>query len=78
MTQILEVWADTGIAIERDRNVEEQAQYEADEVLAVKVENDRVKKEAADQSDKKAAIEHAKTLGFTSAMIAVMYANLGA
>jgi len=40
-----------------------------------KVEADKVK---ADQASTAAAIAHAKSLGFTDAMIAVMYPNLGA
>jgi hypothetical protein len=70
--------AATGKVIERDRTPEEQAQYEADQAAAVKAEKDRVKKEAADRTAREAAIEHAKSLGFTDAMIAVMYPNLGA
>jgi len=78
MTQIIEVWADTGETVERDRSPEEQEQYEADQVAT---------KAAAAAADKQAkatakataeAIEHAKNLGFTDAMIAVMYPNLGA
>jgi hypothetical protein len=78
MTQIIEVWADTGEILERDRTPEEQEQYEADQSAAIKAEKDRVKKEAADKAAREAAIEHAKSLGFTDAMIAVMYPNLGA
>jgi hypothetical protein len=78
MTQIIEVWADTGEIVERDRTPEEQEQYEADQLAAIKAEKDRVKKEAADKAAREAAIEHAKSLGFTDAMIAVMYPNLGA
>lgn len=39
------------------------------------VEADKVK---ADQEARTAAIEHAKTLGFTQEMISVMYPSLGA
>ena len=35
-------------------------------------------KSKADATAREAAIAHAKTLGFTNAMIAVMYPNLGA
>jgi hypothetical protein len=73
---ILEVWADTGEAVERDRTPEEQAQFEADQTAAVKAEKDRVKKETADKAATEAAIAHAKSLGFTNAMIAVMYPAL--
>jgi hypothetical protein len=70
--------ATTGEVIERERTLEEQEQYEADQAAAIKAEKDRVKKEAADKAAREAAIEHAKSLGFTDAMIAVMYPNLGA
>jgi hypothetical protein len=40
-----------------------------------KVEADKAK---ADQAARQAAIAHAKSLGFTDEMIAVMYPNLGA
>ena len=40
-----------------------------------KAEADKIK---ADQAATVAAIAHAKSLGFTDAMIAVMYPNLGA
>ena len=69
--------AATGKVIERDRTTEEQAQHEADQAAAIKAEKDRVKKEAANRAAREAAIEHAKSLGFTDAMIAVMYPNLG-
>jgi len=75
---ITETWANTGETIERDRTLEEQTQYEADQAAAIKAEKDRVKKEAADKAAREASIEHAKSLGFTDAMIAVMYPNLGA
>jgi hypothetical protein len=75
---ITETWANTGQTIERDRTLEEQTQYEADQAAAIKSEKDRVKKEAADKAAREASIEHAKSLGFTDAMIAVMYPNLGA
>jgi hypothetical protein len=62
---------------ERDFTPEELAQREADQAAA---------KAAAAAADKQAkatakataeAIAHAKSLGFTDAMIAVMYPNLG-
>lgn len=78
MEKIVIVNAATGEVVERDRTPEEQARYEADQAAEIKAEKDRVKKEAADKAAKEAAIEHAKSLGFTDAMIAVMYPNLGA
>lgn len=64
--------------IERNFTPEELAQREADLIAA---------KQAAAAAEKQAkttakaiaeAIEHAKSLGFTDQMIAVMYPNLGA
>jgi hypothetical protein len=43
-----------------------------------KLEKAAIDKVKADQAATAAAIAHAKTLGFTDAMIAVMYPNLGA
>jgi hypothetical protein len=76
--QVIEIDAMTGKTVERERTLEEQTQYEADQTAAVKAEKERVKKETADKAAREAAIEHAKSLGFTDAMIAVMYPNLGA
>lgn len=61
---------------ERDFTPEELAQRTADIAAAqaaAKAEADKVKADAAART---AAIEHAKSLGFTDAMIAVMYPNL--
>lgn len=63
---------------ERDFTEAESAQLAADKAAAIQAEKDRVKKEAAAKAAREAAIEHAKSLGFTDAMIAVMYPNLGA
>ena len=78
MTQITEIWADTGVVIERDRTPEEQAQYETDQAAqqAAQVEAEATAAQNAEVTA--AAIAHAKSLGFTNAMIAVMYPNLGA
>ena len=43
-----------------------------------RLEKAEADKAAADQAATAAAIAHAKSLGFTDAMIAVMYPNLGA
>ena len=75
---IIEVWADTGKTVERDRNPEEQSQYEADLFAAEAAEASAAAKAEADAAATAAAIAHAKSLGFTDAMIAVMYPNLGA
>jgi hypothetical protein len=69
---------DPPTVIERDFTDEELAQLEADRVAYEQAEADRIAKESADREARNAAIEHAKSLGFTDAMIAVMYPNLGA
>ena len=60
--------------IERDFTDVELAQQKADLAEAKKVE----KAKAANAQARADAIAHAKSLGFTDAMIAVMYPNLGA
>ena len=60
--------------IERDFTEAELNQQKADLAEAKKAE----KVKAANAQVTANAIAHAKTLGFTDAMIAVMYPNLGA
>jgi len=48
------------------------------EAEIVRLEQAALDKEAADKAARDAAIAHAKSLGFTNEMIAVMYPNLGA
>jgi hypothetical protein len=75
---VMIVNAATGEVLERDRTSEEQAQYEAD-VAAAEAEQAKEEAKAAEAAAATvAAIAHAKSLGFTDAMIAVMYPNLGA
>lgn len=62
--------------IERDFTPEELAQIEADRVAAETAAEAKAAKDAADKAARNAAIAHAKSLGFTDAMIAVMYPNL--
>jgi hypothetical protein len=78
MAKILEVFADTGEVIERDRTEEETAQHEADLASLQELQDLAAAKAQADTAATAAAIAHAKSLGFTDAMIAVMYPNLGA
>jgi predicted nucleic acid-binding protein len=78
MTQVLEVFADTGEIIERDRTEAEQAQFEADQAAAEQAAIEAAAAITANEAATAAAIAHAKSLGFTDAMIAVMYPNLGA
>ena len=63
---------------ERDFTPEELAQREADRIAFEQAQADLIAKQEADRLAREAAIEHAKSLGFTDAMIAVMYPNLGA
>jgi hypothetical protein len=63
---------------ERNFTPEEIAQQDKDAADAAKAAKDKAAKDKADADARAAAIEHAKSLGFTDAMIAVMYPNLGA
>ena len=62
---------------ERPFTPEEKAQRKADADAAKKAEAEAAAKAQADAEARAAAIVHAKSLGFTDAMIAVMYPNLG-
>lgn len=61
---------------ERDFTPEEAAQREADAKEQAAAEKANAKAEADAATARAAALEHAKSLGFTDAMIAVMYPNL--
>jgi len=76
MSDIIETnyTTDPPTIIERDFTDAELAQQKADLAEAKKVE----KAKAANAQATADAIAHAKSLGFTDAMIAVMYPNLGA
>ena len=58
-------------------NAEPLTQAEVDAEVA-RLQAEAEAKEQADAAATAAAVEHAKSLGFTDAMIAVMYPNLGA
>jgi hypothetical protein len=75
---VLEINAITGEVVERDRTPAEQAQYEIDQATWQAAAAAAAEKEQADAQARTEAVEHAKSLGFTDAMIAVMYPNLGA
>lgn len=72
MADVLEIWADTGERIEREFTVDEKKQRKADEKAAA----ERAADEAQQAETRAAAIAHAKSLGFTDEMIAVMYPGL--
>lgn len=63
---------------ERDFTPEELAQREADQAAAKQAAATAAKEAKAAATATADAIAHAKSLGFTDAMIAVMYPNLGA
>ena len=75
MSQYIETFPD-GTTFERDWTAEELAQFEIDRIdnearaaAAAAAEAERLEATAA-------AISHARSLGFTDAMISVMYPNL--
>lgn len=78
MFSVLEVDAKTGERIERDYTPEEAAQRAKDQAEAEAAAQAAADKAAADAAARDAAIAHAKSLGFTDEMIAVMYPSLGA
>ena len=63
---------------ERDFTAEEAAQIEADAKANAAAEKAKAKAEADSATARAAAIAHAKSLGFTDAMISVMYPGLAA
>ena len=77
MTDILVINAQTGERIERDFTPEEAAQRAKDQAEAEAAVQAAADKETADAAARDAAIAHAKSLGFTDEMIAVMYPSLG-
>ena len=73
---VIEIDALTGERIERDFTPEELAQRAKDQAAAEAEAQAAADKEAADAAARAAAIAHAKSLGFTDEMIAVMYPGL--
>jgi hypothetical protein len=73
---ILEVWADSGETVERERTPDEQAQYDADMANLAAEADEAAAKATADAAAVAAAVAHAKSLGFTDAMIANMWPSL--
>jgi hypothetical protein len=61
---------------QRDMTADEIAQREADLLAVTEAAKAAEDKAAADAAARDAAIAHAKSLGFTDQMIAVMYPNL--
>lgn len=76
MADVLIIDAATGERVERDFTPDELAQREADMAAAEAEAAAAVEKAAADAAARDAAIAHAKSLGFTDEMIAVMYPSI--
>ena len=76
MADILEIDLSTDTRIERDYTPEEATQRAKDQAEAEAAAQAAADKEAADKAARDAAIAHAKSLGFTDEMIAVMYPGL--
>jgi hypothetical protein len=65
MTQVTEVWANTGVIIKRDRTPEEQAQHEIDVAAAEAAEAERVAVEAAKVAARESAMLKLAALGLS-------------
>lgn len=78
MADVIEIdyATDPPTVVERDFTPEEAAQRAADVQAAADAEAAAEAFEAEQDAARQAAIDHAKSLGFTDAMIAVMYPNL--
>jgi len=76
MVDVMEVDAESGSTVERDYTPDELAQRVADEAAAQGAAAAQAALEAEQAAARAAAIDHAKSLGFTDAMISVMYPNL--
>ena len=72
MSQYIETFPD-GTTFERDWTPEELAQFEADRIYGEEWTAAAAAAEAERLEATAAAVAHAKSLGFTDAMIAVMY-----
>ena len=76
MTQILEVFANTGEVVERDRTPAEQAQYEADVAAVEAAETERVTAEAAKVAARESAVAKLSALGLNEVEINAMMGGL--
>lgn len=76
MIDVIEIDAATGAVVERDFTSDELAQRKADNEARESAAAAQAALEAEQTKARAAAIAHAKSLGFTDAMIAVMYPNL--
>ncbi len=76
MNDVIEVDALTGKVIERPFTKDEIAQRKADEAAAAAAQAAQETAAATAAANAAAAIAHAKSLGFTNAMISAMYPAL--
>ena len=76
MTQILEVFADTGEVVERERTPAEQAQYEADVAAAVAAQQEAEAAEAERVAARESAVAKLSVLGLNEVEINAMMGGL--
>lgn len=76
MTDVIEIDAITGEVVERDFTPEELAQRDNDAAAVQAAAGIAATEAEARAAAQAAAITHAKSLGFTDEMIAVMYPTL--
>ena len=76
MSEVVEVDAMTGAVIERPFTEDELAQRKADEAAAAAAAEQAAAAAAITAQNAADAIAHAKSLGFTDAMISAMYPAL--
>lgn len=76
MNDVVEVDASTGESVERPFTEDELAQRKADEAAASLMAQEAAAAAAVAAKNGADAIAHAKSLGFTDAMIAAMYPAL--
>ena len=69
MTQITEIWADTGEVVERDRTPAEQAQYETDQAAAAVAAKVAADAEAERVAARESAVAKLSALGLNEVEI---------
>lgn len=72
MADVIEIFADTGLVIERDFTPEELAQRAADFAAAEQAAAEAQVAADAREAARVAAVAHARSLGFTDEMVAAM------
>ena len=72
MTQIIEVFADTGEVVERERTPAEQAQYETDQAAAVVAAQNAADAEATRVAARESAMVKLAKLGLNDSEVEAM------